>query len=57
VDDNLIREQLDELSGGRIKLPDGFQFRDSKIYLDAMAAVAAKKEAGEKKKKKKKKNK
>ena len=55
VDDNLIREQLDELSGGRITLPPDFQFRDSKIYLDAMAAVAAKKEAGEKKKKKKKK--
>lgn len=57
VDDGLIREQLDELSGGRITLPPDFQFRDSKIYLDAMAAVAAKKEAGEKKKKKKKKNK
>ncbi len=56
VDDNLIREQLDELSGGRIALPADFQFRDSKVYLDAMAAVAAKKEAGEKKKKKKKKN-
>lgn len=55
VDDNLIREQLDELSGGRITLPADFQFRDSKIYLDAMAAVAAKKEEGAKKKKKKKK--
>lgn len=55
VDDNLIREQLDELSGGRITLPADFQFRDSKIYLDAMAAVAAKKESNAKKKKKKKK--
>ena len=55
VDDDLIREQLAELSDGRITLPPDFQFRDSKIYLDAMAAVAAKKEAGEKKKKKKKK--
>lgn len=55
VDDNLIREQLDELSGGRITLPAEFQFRDSKIYLDAMAAVAAKKESNAKKKKKKKK--
>ena len=55
VDDNIIREQLDELSGGRITLPAGFQFRDSKIYLDAMAAVAAKKESNAKKKKKKKK--
>ncbi len=56
VDDDLIREQLTELSGGRITLPADFQFRDSKIYLDAMAAVAAKKESNSKKKKKKKKN-
>ena len=55
VDDGLIREQLDELSGGRITLPPDFQFRDSKIYIDAMAAVAAKKESNAKKKKKKKK--
>ena len=38
-------------------LPDGFQFRDSQLYLDAMAAVAAKKEASDAKKKKKKKKK
>lgn len=56
VDDNLIREQLAELSGGRITLPSGFQFRDSRIYIDAMAAVAAKKEGSKKKKKKKKQN-
>lgn len=55
VDDELIREQLAELSGGRITLPPDFQFRDSKIYIDAMAAVAAKKESNAKKKKKKKK--
>jgi hypothetical protein len=55
VDDDLIREQLNELSGGRITLPADFQFRDSKIYIDAMAAVAAKKESNSKKKKKKKK--
>lgn len=55
VDDNLIREQLAELSGGRLVLPDSFEFRDSKIYLDAMAAAAAKKETSGKKKKKKKK--
>lgn len=55
VDDNLIREQLAELSGGRLVLPDSFEFRDSKIYLDAMAAAAAKKENSGKKKKKKKK--
>lgn len=55
VDDDLIREQLSELSGGRITLPADFQFRDSKIYIDAMAAMAAKKEGNSKKKKKKKK--
>ncbi len=55
VDDALIREQLVELSGGRIQLPADFQFRDSKIYLEAMAAAAAKKEGNGKKKKKKKK--
>ena len=56
VDDDLIRQQLDKLSNGRITLPADFQFRDSKIYLDAMAAVAAKKENSKKKKKKKKQN-
>ena len=55
VDDALIAEQLVELSGGRLRLPDGFQFRDSQIYIDAMAAAAAKKESNSKKKKKKKK--
>ena len=55
VDDDLIREQFAELSGGRITLPPDFQFRESKIYIDAMAAVAAKKESNAKKKKKKKK--
>ena len=57
VDDDLIREQLTELSGGRITLPEGFEFHDSKTYLDAMAASAAKKDAIENKKKKKKKKK
>ena len=55
VDDALIAEQLTELSGGRLHLPEGFQFRDSQLYLDAMAAAAAKKEGNGKKKKKKKK--
>lgn len=55
VDDKLIVEQLTELSDGRISLPPDFQFLDSKIYIDAMAAVAAKKESKKKKKKKKKK--
>ena len=35
VDDQLIVEQLTELSEGRIKLPEGFQFHDSKLYIDA----------------------
>ena len=55
VDDLLIEEQMAQLSEGRLKLPEGFQCRDSQEYLDAMAAAQAKKEAGEKKKKKKKK--
>lgn len=55
VDDDLIREQLTSLSGGRITLPADFQFRDTKLYVDAMAAAAAKKETNSKKKKKKKK--
>lgn len=55
VDDGLIREQLSELSDGRLTLPDDFLFQDSKVYIDAMAAVVAKKESKKKKKKKKKK--
>ena len=57
VDDSVIVDQLAELSGGRLKLPEGFEFRNSQELIDAMAAVAAKKEAGEAKKKKKKKKK
>ena len=55
VDDQLIAEQLSELSDGRLTLPADFQFRDTKEYLDAMAAVVAKKESNSNKKKKKKK--
>lgn len=57
VDDQLIAEQLTELSDGRLHLGADFQFHDSKLYLDAMAAAQAKKEASEAKKKKKKKKK
>ena len=57
VDDALIAEQLVELSGGRLKLPEGFQFRDSQLYIDAMAAAAARRESNEGKKKKRKKKK
>lgn len=55
VDDDLISEQLTELSKGRIILPTDFQYHDSKLYIEAMAAAAAKKETNAKKKKKKKK--
>lgn len=57
VDDSVIVDQLTELSGGRLTLPAGFEFRNSQELIDAMAAVAAKKEAGEGKKKKRKKKK
>ena len=52
-DDDLIRQQLHDLSGGRITLPAGFQFHDSKYYADSVAASNGKKEGGKKKKKKK----
>lgn len=54
VDDKLIADQLYELSGGRLTLPEGFQFRDSKELLSAIAAAAPKPESKKKKKKKKK---
>ena len=57
VEDEVIVDQLTKLSDGRIKLPADCQFRDSKIYIDALAAVQAKKDAGDSKKKKKKKKK
>ncbi len=53
VDDDLIKEQLAELSNGRLVLPADFKLHDSQDYLDAMAL--ARKEGGEGKKKKKKK--
>lgn len=55
VDDTLIVEQLDELSGGRLHLPDDFQFHDSKELLEAIASAQPKNGEGKKKKKKKKK--
>lgn len=57
VDDALIAEQLVELSGGRLSLPDSFAFRDTQVYRDAMAAAAAKRDQAEGKKKKKKRKK
>ena len=56
VDDALIVEQLGELSGGRLTLPEGFQFAASQELLNAME-TAAKKDANEGKRKKKKKKK
>lgn len=55
VDDALIVEQLGELSGGRLHLPENFHFHDSKELLESMPSSQAKRENGEKKKKKKKK--
>ena len=57
VDDQLIAEQLLELSDGRLRLPEGFQFHNSGELLEAMAAAQAKKESNESKKKKKNKKK
>ena len=57
VDDALIAEQLSELSGGRLSLPEGFRFHDSKELLDAITTAQSRKENGEGKKKKKKKKK
>lgn len=57
VDDELIEEQLSELSDGKLSLPEGFKFRDSQEYLDSIASAQAKTTAGEAKKKKKKKKK
>ena len=57
VDDDLIREQLAELSDGRLTLPEDFRFHDSQEYLNAMAAAQLKRDANDAKKKKKKKKK
>ena len=57
VDDQLIIDQLDELSGGRLTLPDGFQFADSKELLAEIEIAQNSKSDGGKKKKKKKKKK
>ena len=57
VDDELIAEQLAELSDNRLHLPEGFRFHSSQDLVDAMSAAAAKRESGDGKKKKKKKKK
>ena len=55
VDDNLIREQLAELSGGQLQLPDNFRFHNSNELLEAIAQAQTNKNDNKKKKKKKKK--
>lgn len=54
VEDQLIRDQLVELSEGRLRLSDDFRFHDSKFYTDQMAMATTKKEQSSKKKRKKK---
>ena len=56
VDDALITDQLTELSGGKLQLPEGFRYTETKELLGAMAAAQNNKAEGTKKKKKKKKN-
>lgn len=55
VDDQLIRDQLAELSGGRLQLKDDFRFHDAKFYTDAATTAAAKKEGAQRGRRKKKK--
>ena len=56
VDDDLITDQLGELSGGKLKLPEGFHYNDTKELLSNIATAQSNKgEGGAKKKKKKKK--
>ena len=60
VNDQLIRHQLEDLSGGKITLPDDFNFINTKELLNianANSAFYVTPQAGSKKKKKKKKKK
>ena len=57
VDDGVIRDQLTELSEGRLQLPPDFRFHDTKELLDSINSTQSPKNpSGKKKKKKKKKN-
>ena len=58
VDDDLITDQLSELSDGRLQLPADFHYTDTKELLAAIGNAQANKSEtnGKKKKKKKKKN-
>ena len=53
VEDDLITEQLRTISGGRLQLPAGFQYIDTREIVNAIGA--GKVDGGAKKKKKKKK--
>ena len=55
VDNRLIVEQLQELSDGKLTVPENFKFHDSRELLDAINQAQAKNGEGTKKKKKKKK--
>lgn len=55
VDDAIIREQLNELSNGRLTLPDSFTFQDAKYYLDDTVQPKKEPASGKSKRKKKKK--
>ena len=60
VNDQLIQHQLEELSGGKITLPENFNFINTKELLNianANAAFYVAPQSGSKKKKKKKKKK
>ncbi len=55
VDNQLIVEQLNELSEGRLTLPEGFRFHDSKELLESIGQTQNRNGDVAKKKKKKKK--
>lgn len=55
VDDQLIVDQLSELSGGRLRVPDGFRFQDTREALATIASLQTANGENRKKKKKKKK--
>ncbi|MBQ9418297.1 MAG: DUF4290 domain-containing protein [Bacteroidales bacterium] len=55
VDDQLLRDQLEELSGGRLRLAEGFSFHDTQFYGENLGTGAAKKESTARKRRKKKK--
>ena len=55
VDDQLIAQQLYELSQGRLRLPEGFRFIPTDELLSSIPSASAAQSTAKKKKKKKKK--